>query len=433
MKRLIILNGHVVDPATNTDGVCNVYAMGGRISKVVPSEKDSADVQTGVEGQDVEVVDAAGMLVVPGLVDIHTHLRDPGYEYKETVETGAEAAKAGGFTTIACMANTDPVNDNASVTRYILRKAEATGINVLPVGALTVGLAGERLSEMGDLKEAGCAALSDDGMPVVDSNLMRRAMEYSKAFGLTVICHSEEPGLAGSGVMNEGLVSTRLGLSGIPNGAEDVMVARDIMLAELTGARVHIAHVSTRGSVELIRAAKARGVNVTAEATPHHLALTDERVSGYDTNAKMNPPLRTAEDVAALVSAVADGTIDTIATDHAPHSSIEKDVEFDGAANGVVGLETSFSVIYGLVASGSLKLSTAVAAMTVNPARALGLGCGTLAIGSAADITIIDPKASWTVDPKRFRSKSRNTPWAGVELKARVLRTISAGNTVFVA
>lgn len=429
MKRLVVINGRLVDPASNIDGLYNVYVMGGRIARVLPAEKDGTDIVKDAEGQ--VIVDAKGRLVLPGLVDIHTHLRDPGYEYKETIETGARAAAAGGFTTIACMANTSPVNDNASVTRYIIKKAEATGITVLPVGAITVGLKGEILAEMGELKDAGCVAVSDDGMPVSDSSLMRRALEYSKAFGLVVITHSEDPGLAGKGVMNEGLVSTRLGLTGIPNAAEDVMVARDIQLAEFTGARLHVAHVSTKGAVELIRAAKKRGVNVTGEATPHHLTLTDEAVAGYDTNTKMNPPLRTREDVDALREGLADGTIDCVATDHAPHSSVEKDVEFSLAANGIIGLETAFSLIYGLVEDGVIGLGEAVAAMTINPSRSLGLDKGTLKVGSSADITIVDPEATWKVEPAKLRSRSKNTPWAGAELKGRVVKTISAGEIVF--
>ncbi|HLC17484.1 MAG TPA: dihydroorotase [Thermodesulfobacteriota bacterium] len=430
MKRLVIKGGRVLDPAAGLDGAYNIYVMGGRIASVKPTDKDTTELVPGVP--DLEVIDASGLLVVPGLVDIHTHLREPGYEYKETIKTGTRAAAAGGFTTVLCMANTDPVNDNQSVTRYILKKAEAEGsARVLPVGALSFGLQGERLTEMAELKEAGCVALSDDGMPVVRSSFMRRALEYSLLFSLPVITHAEDPVLSGPGAMNEGAVSTMLGLTGVPNAAEDSMVARDIMLAELTGARLHVAHVSTRGAVGLIRAAKERGVKVTAEATPHHLTLTDEAVSGYETNFKMNPPLRSREDVEALRQGLRDGTIDSIATDHAPQSIIEKDVEFSKAANGVVGLETAFSVIYGLVEEGVMTLERAIEAMTVKPSEAMGLDTGTLRVGSSADITIIDLKKSWTVRPENFCSKSRNTPYAGKELKARVVKTIYAGEVVY--
>ncbi len=429
MKRLAIINGRVIDPASGIDGLYNIYAMGGRVARVAKAADDRTEV---VESDaSTEVIDAGGMLVVPGLVDIHTHLRDPGYEYKETIETGAAAAIAGGFTTIACMANTNPVNDNASITRYIRDKASKTGINIHPIGAATVGMRGERLTEMGELKEAGCVAVSDDGEPVVSPEMMRRALEYSTAFSLPLITHAEDPSLAGCGVMNEGVVSTRLGLPGIPGASEAAMVARDIQLAELAGARLHIAHISTAASVELVRAAKARGVHVTAEVTPHHLTLTDEAVLGYDTNTRMNPPLRSSADVEAVVAGLADGTIDCIATDHAPHSSVEKDVEFTAAANGIIGLETAFSVVYGLVEEGALTLKRMVEAMTIAPARALKLSAGSLKVGSRVDAAIVDLGASWTVDTRRLKSKSKNTPWAGLTLKARVVKTISNGNVVY--
>lgn len=429
MNRLVIKGGRVLDPSTGLDGPHNIYIMGGRIASIKSVDVDSTELTPGSAGLDI--IDAAGMLVIPGMIDCHTHLREPGYEYKETIETGASAAAAGGFTTIMCMANTKPVNDNESVTRYILKKAEATGVRVLPVGALTAGQKGEHLTEMGELKAAGCVAVSDDGMPVVNPAMMRRGLEYSRVFNLPVITHAEDPLLAGSGVMNEGAVSTRLGLSGIPNAAEDVIVGRDIILAELTGGRLHVAHVSTRGSVELIRAAKAKGIKVTAEATPHHLRLTDEAVRGYNTFAKMNPPLRAIEDVMALRAAVADGTIDCIATDHAPQSTIEKDVEFDRAANGIIGLETAFSVIYSLVEEGAFSLNQAVAALTVNPAKAFGISGGALRVGAAADITIIDLEKRWTVEPAGLKSKSKNTPWTGVEMKGAVVKTIVGGRVIF--
>jgi dihydroorotase len=429
MNRVVIKNARLVDPSSGHDGIFNIYTMGGRVASVKPTAEDTTDLKPEAPG--LEIIEADGLLVVPGLVDIHTHLREPGYEYKETVLTGSRAAAAGGFTTILCMANTDPVNDNQSVTRYILRKAEETRITVLPIGAVTRGLKGMELTEMADLKEAGCVAVSDDGMPVVNSGLMRRALEYSNIFGLPVITHAEEPALVIDGVMNEGGVSTRLGLPGIPNAAEDLMVARDIMLAELTGGRLHIAHVSTRGAVELVRSAKARGVNVTAEAAPHHLTLTDTAVDGYDTNAKMNPPLRTSADVEALMAGLKDGTIDCIATDHAPHAVIEKDVEFSKASNGIIGLETAFSLVYGLVQEGVLGLNDAVRAMTINPAKAMNLDKGSLKVGAQADMTLIDTNAEWTVEPAKLLSRSKNTPYAGKKLKGRVFKTLVAGETIY--
>lgn len=428
-NRLVIKNGRVIDPFSGLDEVSNIYIMGGRVASIKASATDDSPLEEGVEGLDI--IDATGKLVTPGLVDIHTHLREPGFEYKETVLSGAEAAAAGGFTTILCMANTEPVNDNQSVTRYIIKKAESAPVHVYPIGAVSVGLKGNCLTEMGELKEAGCVAFSDDGMPVCDAGLMRRALEYSAGVGAAVITHAEEPELVRDGVMNEGAVSTRLGLPGIPNAAEDSMIARDIMLAELTGGHLHVAHVSTRGGVELVRAARERGVNVTAEVAPHHLTLTDRRVEGYDTDAKMNPPLRAEEDIDVLIAGLADGTIGSVATDHAPHSVIEKDVEFSTAANGIIGLETAFSLVYGLVLDGKLTLGRAVEAMTLSPATAIGLNCGVLRVGVAADITIIDLNAEWTVEADKIVSKSKNSPYIGTKMKARVERTIVNGKTVF--
>jgi len=426
MNRLVIKGGRVVDPAQNLDGLYNVYVMSGRVASIKKAEADTSEV-----GGGVEVIDATGLTVIPGLIDAHAHLREPGYEYKEDIRTGTLAAAAGGFTAVMCMANTKPVNDNESITRYILNRAEGAMSRVYPVGAVSMGLKGERLTEMAELKAAGCVAFSDDGVPVANSGLMRRALEYSKVANLPVISHAEEHELVGAGVMNEGDVSTRLGLKGIPNAAEDTMVARDLSLAELTGGRLHIAHVSTRGAVELIRNAKARGVRVTAEATPHHLALTDEAVEGYDTNAKMNPPLRSKEDVDALRAGVKDGTIDCIATDHAPHSSMEKDIEFDKASNGIIGLETAFSVIYGLVENGVFTLSEAVRAMSTNPAKAFGIEGGRLSVGSPANMAIVDLGRSWTVDPRQLNSKSKNSPWLGRVLLGVVVKTVLAGNIVY--
>lgn len=426
MNRLVIKGGRVVDPAQELDGFYNIYVMGGRVASIKKAEADTSEV-----GPGVDVVDAAGLVVAPGFIDPHAHLREPGYEYKEDIATGTSAAAAGGFTAVMCMANTKPVNDNESVTKYILGKAVGKPAKVYPVGAITHGLKGERLTEMGELRAAGCVAVSDDGVPVLDAGLMRRALEYSRQFNLTVITHAEDPRLVGHGSMNEGPVATRLGLRGIPNAAEDVMVARDISLAELTGGRLHVAHVSTRGAVELIRMAKSRGVNVTAEATPHHLALTDEAVTGYRTAAKMNPPLRSKEDVEALRFGLKDGTIDCIGTDHAPHASIEKDVEFDKASNGIIGLETAFSVIFGLVEEGVLTLTEAIRAMSCGPAKAFRLEGGKLSVGSPADVVILDLERKWVVDPAKLKSKSKNTPWTGKELKGVAVKTILGGNVVY--
>jgi len=432
MNRLVIKGGRVVDPSIGLDEVSNIYVMGGRVASIKAAADDTSELTPGAPGLDI--IEAEGMVVSPGLIDVHTHLREPGFEYKETIATGAEAAKAGGFTTVFCMANTDPVNDNASVTRFIVKKGEQTGINIRPVGAVSVGLKGKLLTEMAELKEAGCVAFSDDGVPVSSGSLMRRALEYAGSLKMTIISHAEDPELCAGGVMNEGEVSTRLGLKGVPAASEEAMVARDISIAELTGSHLHIAHISTAGSVELVRAAKARGVNVTAEVTPHHLTLTDEAVAakaGYDTNAKMNPPLRGRADVEAVRAGLKDGTIDCIATDHAPHALVDKDVEFDKAANGIIGLETAFPLMLGLVDEGVLTLAEVVSAMTEKPAKAFGLRAGSLRVGNPADIAIFDIEKSWTVDAKRLRSKSKNTPWAGKTLKGVCVRTIAGGNTVF--
>src|SRR5574340_1168089 len=341
---LLIKNGHIIDPANKVDEKLDLLLSDGKIAKLGKAGTISAD--------NAEVVDAAKMLVVPGLIDLHVHLREPGYEYKETVATGTAAAKAGGFTAVCCMPNTNPVNDNRSVTELILSQAAKGSSRVFPIGAITKGSKGEELAEMGELHEAGCVGISDDGRPVMSSAVMRRAMEYARIFDIAVVSHCEDAALAARGVMNEGFVATELGLRGIPNAAEDVMTGRDISLAELTGARLHICHVSTAGAVRLIREAKQRGVKVTAETAPHYFTLTDEAVRGYNTNAKMNPPLRGEADVAAMKAALADGTIDAIATDHAPHGMDEKAVEFDAAPFGIVGLETSVGLSLKLVSEG---------------------------------------------------------------------------------
>lgn len=429
----LIKGGRVVDPANKIDGIYDILVKDGKITEVTPHDPtliQTLSIKERGKGEG-EVVDASGKIVVPGLVDIHVHLREPGYEWKETIKTGTAAAAAGGFTSIACMANTEPVNDEPSVTEYILRKAKEEGsCNVFPIGAISKGLKGEELANIGEMKDAGCVAVSDDGRPVMDGGLMRRALEYASSFGLTVISHAEDMTLAKGGAMNEGIMATRLGLNGIPNAAEDVMTARDVALAELTGARLHIAHVSTKGAVRIIRNAKTRGVKVTAETAPHYFTLTEEAVEGYNTKAKMNPPLRTAEDVDAVKEGLRDGTIDSIATDHAPHDPDSKDVEFPQAANGIIGLETSLPLTLRLVEDGVLTLSQAIERLTVNPAKAIGLSKGTLSVGADADIALIDPDEEWVVEPLTLRSKSKNTPFAGWKMKGRTVATIVGGKRV---
>jgi dihydroorotase len=417
---ILIKNGHIIDPANKVDGKFDLLVSDGKIAKLGKPGSLPADGS--------EVVDAAGKLVVPGLIDLHVHLREPGYEYKETIATGTAAAKAGGFTAVCCMPNTAPVNDSRSVTELILSQAaKASSARVFPIGAITKGSKGDELAETGELRDAGCIGISDDGRPVMHAAVMRRALEYSKIFDIPVISHCEDASLAAKGVMNEGFVSTELGLRGIPNAAEDVMTARDIELAELTGAKIHICHVSTRGSVRLIREAKQRGVQVTAETCPHYFSLTDEAVRGYNTMAKMNPPLRTAEDVAAIRQGLKEGTLDAIATDHAPHAMDEKSVEFDAAPFGIVGLETSVGLSLKLVSDGVLTLSDLVMRMSTAPARIIRSGGGTLSVGAAADITIIDPEMEWTVNASEFQSRSKNTPFDGWKLKGKAVQTIVGG------
>ncbi|MGH7788530.1 MAG: dihydroorotase [Candidatus Binatia bacterium] len=423
MPSLLISGGRVIDPANQRDGSFDVLVEDGRIARIAaPGEIAGADEQ----------LDATGCWVVPGLIDMHVHLREPGYEYKETVLTGTRAAVNGGFTAVACMANTNPVNDNGAVTKYIIEKAAAANLaRVYPIGAVSVGLAGERLAEIGEMHEAGIVAVSDDGKPIMDSGLMRHALEYSAMFDLPLIAHEEDRGLAGEGVMNEGPTAFRLGLKGMPAAAEEALVARDIALLERTGGRLHIAHASTAGTVELVRRAKALGLAVTAEATPHHFSLTEDAVDDYDTNAKMNPPLRQRADVEALIAGLRDGTIDAIATDHAPHHRDEKDVEFDCAAHGVVGLETALALCLVLVRDHGMTPAALVRAMSVQPARILGVPGGSLAEGAPADVTVIDPQAAWQVEPERFQSKSRNTPFAGWQMVGGARATIVAGRVVW--
>jgi dihydroorotase len=420
---LLIKNGRIIDPSQDLDATLDLLVSGGRIKELGPGLKAPADTPT---------VDAAGCYVTPGLIDMHVHLRDPGLEYKEDIASGSRAAAAGGFTTIACMPNTKPVIDNQAVASYILTKAQSIGlVNVLPVGTITAGGRGERLAEMGELKESGCVAVSDDGRPVADAELMRRALEYARGIGILVISHAEELSLVGEGVMNEGFTSTELGLKGIPRVAEDIATAREVMLAEYTGSPLHVAHVSTRGAVRIIREAKARGVKVTCETAPHYFTLTDDAVRGYNTNAKMNPPLREADDVAAIKEGLQDGTIDCIATDHAPHHIDEKDLEFNVAMNGIVGLETSLPLGLRLVEEGVLTLAELVTRMALNPARILGIARGTLQPGAVADITVVDPQREWTVAAEKLASKSKNSPFLGTTMRGAAACTILAGKVVY--
>jgi dihydroorotase len=422
--KIVIYGGTVIDPANNLAAPRDLLIEDGLICAV---DKPASFLGLGDTG-----IDAGGLIVAPGFIDMHVHLREPGYEYKETVLTGTQSAVAGGFTAVVCMANTNPVNDNGAVTRYIIEKAQAANLaRVFPIGALSKGLQGEELAEIGEMVEAGAVAISDDGRPVMDAHLMRRALEYCSMFNLPISVHEEDLHLAAGGVMNEGPTAVRLGLKGIPSAAEEVMVARDIALARLTGGRLHIAHVSTRGSVALVRQAKGEGLAVTAEATPHHFTLSEEAVEGYNTNAKMAPPLRLAADVEAIKEGLQDGTIDAIASDHAPHHRDEKEVEFDQAANGIVGLETALPLTLKLVDAGILSLSAAVRKLTINPARILGLPYGTLSVGAPADVVIFDPAYSWRVEPAKLRSKSKNTPFGGWELAGKVMLTIVGGRVVY--
>jgi len=417
---LVIKGGRVIDPQNGVDGVMDLRIDKGRIGG------------TGKKLDGDQVIDGRGLWVVPGLVDMHVHLREPGYEYKETIETGTRAAAAGGFTAVACMPNTDPVNDNGSVTDFILAQAKKAGLaRVYPVGAITRGEAGESLAEIGEMRERGAVAVSDDGVPVMSSALMRRAMEYAKTFGLPVISHSEDLVLRGDGVMHEGEYSTCLGLQGIPAAAEECMVDRDIQLAELTGAALHIAHVSAAGSVERVRRAKEKGLRVTAEVTPHHLTLTDASLMEYDTNLKVNPPLRTEADRAALIAGLADGTIDAVASDHAPHNIAEKEVEFDQAAFGLIGLETSVPLLLRLVHQRVLTAGQLVDRMSAAPCRILGIQGGSLSIGVPADVALIDPEFAFTVDAKDFHSRSANSPFQGWQLQGKAVCTLLGGKRVY--
>lgn len=420
---LVITGGRVIDPETKTDRIADVFIRDGIIKKV---EKARGKVKA------KEIIDAKGKMVVPGLIDMHTHLREPGREDEETIYTGSCAAVAGGFTSICCMPNTQPPIDNQETVKFVYEKAKEAKCRIYCIGCITKGRRGEELTEINDLVQAGAVAISDDGKPVSNPQVLRNALEYSRMFDLPVISHCEDLNLSANGVMHEGFVSTNLGMCGIPSIAEEVVVDRDIALAEFTQARMHIAHVSTEGSVELIRQARKRGTKVTCEATPHHFTLTDKIIKTFDTNAKVNPPLRTKKDVEAIKRGLKDGTIDCIATDHAPHSIEEKEVEFDFAPPGLVGLETALGlVITELINKRVLSWTQAMAKLTVNPARVLNLGGGRIKRNSPADITVIDPSASWVVDPSEFHSKSKNSPFGGRKLQGKVCYTLVDGKVVF--
>jgi dihydroorotase len=420
----LIRGGKVLDPRNRVSGLRDVLLRDGRVAEV--SEKPLAPERAS------KVIDATGRWVCPGFIDLHTHLREPGQEGKETVLTGSRAAVAGGFTAVVAMPNTRPVNDSVLVTQFILSRArEANLCRVYPAGAVSKGQEGAELAEIGELVSAGCVCVTDDGRPVMNAGLMRRALQYAKPFKIPVSVHEEDLSLAGKGVMTEGPRATRLGLHAIPTSAEVAMVARDLVLLEETQGRLHVAHVSCEGSVRLIREAKRRGLAVTAEATPHHFTLTDAAVEGYDTHAKMNPPLRRDRDVQAIREALADGTLDAIATDHAPHGILDKACEFDKAANGIIGLETALALTLELVHSGVLSAERAIELLTRGPADAFGLTGGHLSVGAPADLTIVDPGLEWKVDAERFYTKSRNTPFDGRVVKGRVTHTLVAGRLVF--
>ena len=417
---ILIKNGRVIDPFQEIDDYQEILIEKDKIQGLYPKGKGPKSAK--------KVIDASGCIVIPGLVDMHTHLREPGFEYKETIATGTMAAMKGGFTSVCCMANTNPVNDTASVTEFIIKKALTDGAcTVYPVGAVTKGLKGEELAELGALKKAGCVAFSDDGKPVSNSLIMRRALEYSKIFDAPVISHCEDSELSEGGVVNEGFVSTILGLKGIPKAAEDIMVARDILLCELTGGRLHIAHVSTEGSVKLIRDAKARGINITAETCPHYFCLTDEALKNYSTNLKVNPPIRTAKDVEAIKLALKDGTIDVIATDHAPHHANDKNMEFDLAASGISGLETALALGLQLVEQGVLNLKQLIMKMSLTPSKIIRISSGTLMANADADITVINIEKAYKVASSGFLSKGKNTPFDKWHLKGVVEKTIHMG------
>ncbi len=427
--KILLTGARVIDPTQKLDAAMDVFLENGKIAKIGSDLLKSVKSK---ESEKVKIIELTDMILTPGLIDMHTHLREPGFEYKETVASGAAAAVAGGFTSIACMPNTLPVNDNRSITEFIRRKAaEADLANVYPVGAISKDSSGSQLTEFWDLKDAGVVALSDDGKPVMDAALMRHAMEYAHSLELPIISHCEDINLSGGGLINEGYYSTILGLSGIPGIAEEAMVARDILIAEFTKTCIHIAHVSTAGSVRLIRDAKKRGLSVTAETAPHYFTLTDEVLQGYDTNLKVNPPLRSVQDVAAIKEGLADGTLDVIACDHAPHGRTDKELEFEYAEKGISGLETSLALSLRLIQDKVISWPELIAKMSANPARILRLPKGTLRTGADADITVIDPQFKWTVDVKSFRSRGKNSPFHGRKMQGKAIFTIVGGDIKF--
>jgi dihydroorotase len=448
---LVLRGGHIIDPAEGREVIGDLLMADGRIAAAGTTSEVAPFIDALLQsGQPPQVIDLhPGLIVSPGFVDLHVHLREPGYEDKETIATGAQAAARGGFTTICCMPNTKPVLDSQATLEFVARAAQSVPVRVRPIAAITKGEKGAELSEMAELAEAGAVAFSDDGRPVSSSKLMRSALEYASMLDRPIVEHCEDEGLAAGGIMNEGPIATKLGLKGWPAAAEEIMLARDLALARLTGGRYHAAHVSTAGSVELIRRAKAEGLRVSAEVTPHHLLLTDEWVAGqrtgllgadsphqgqpYDTTTKVNPPLRTQHDAEALLEGLLDGTIDAVATDHAPHTIVDKACEYGEAAFGISGLETALGALLALVHAGKLPLKTLLAALTIGPARAFSLQAGTLQRGALADVTIFDPEERWAVDPQHFASKGKNTPLAGLTLKGRVRSTILGGKLAYTA
>ena len=422
VQAILLKNGRIIDPVNRLDKKASLLVEKGRIKAIFTARQKSPLLP-----KKLLSIDLQGKWVVPGLIDMHVHLREPGEEHKETIESGTRAAAAGGFTAVACMPNTNPVNDCQSVTRLILEKAESASARVYPVGAISKGSCGENLAEFGEMRRAGAVAVTDDGKPVSDSQLMRRALEYASNYKLLVISHAEDSGLSRNGAMNEGFTSTSMGLKGIPHIAEEIMVYRDLALAHYTGCRLHLAHISTRESLNLIRQAKKNGVPVTAETAPHYFTLTEEAVTGYNTNAKMNPPLRTPKDREAVIAAIKDGTIDAIATDHAPHSVLEKDIEFDQAANGIIGLETAVPLTLALFRKGHIDASRLVELLSSNPARILGVRGGSLGIGAAADLTVIDPEHRFVLMEQDILSKSKNSPFIGSRLQGKAVLTLCGG------
>ena len=426
---IVIKNGRVIDPANGLDEPKDLLIDKGRIKALESPGSISFDA-----GEKPSVIDAKGCVVCPGLIDMHVHFREPGFEYKETITSGCQSAAAGGFTSVAVMPNTNPVNDTRAVTEHILSLARTEGIiNVYPIAAITQKLEGERLSEMADLKDAGAIAFSDDGRPVMNNELMRRAFEYSKMFKLPLIQHSEMLDLTEGGCMNEGMVSTELGLKGMPTEAEDIMVYRDIALLEKTGGRLHVAHISSKNSVDLVRQAKSRGLSVTCEVAPHHFTLTDEAVRGYDTNTKMSPPLRAIDDVEAIKEGLQDGTIDIIATDHAPHDIADKQVEYQNACFGIVGLETALPLSLKLVDEKILSMGDVIKKLTSTPADIFNLKAGSLSLGNEADILIFNPNLEYSIDISKFHSKSKNSPFDGWKVKGKVIHTLVKGKTAYSA